>query len=61
MSGGVAALANAADAISVAESDGPVPTGRIITATVIGTVLEWYDLLIQGTAAAPVFGQLFFP
>jgi MHS family shikimate/dehydroshikimate transporter-like MFS transporter len=35
--------------------------GRIIWASVLGTVVEWYDFLIYGTAAALVFNKLFFP
>jgi MHS family shikimate/dehydroshikimate transporter-like MFS transporter len=27
----------------------------------IGTVIEWYDFLVYGTAAALIFGKLFFP
>ena len=34
---------------------------RIIVASLIGTSLEWYDFFIYGTAAALVFGELFFP
>lgn len=34
---------------------------RIVVASVLGTVVEWYDFLIYGTAAALVFGKLFFP
>jgi MFS family permease len=34
---------------------------RAIVASVIGNVLEWYDFFLYGTAAALVFGELFFP
>ncbi|MGH3146834.1 MAG: MFS transporter [Rubrobacter sp.] len=34
---------------------------RVVTASVVGTVIEWYDYFIYGTAAALVFGGLFFP
>ncbi len=33
----------------------------IVLAGSIGTVIEWYDFLIYGTAAALVFNTLFFP
>lgn len=39
----------------------PAELRRVISASVIGTVIEWYDFLIYGTAAALVFGKLFFP
>jgi len=38
-----------------------VPMRRIAAAVLIGTSIEWYDFLIYSTAAALVFGQLFFP
>lgn len=34
---------------------------RIVWASVFGTIIEWYDFLIYGTAAALVFNKLFFP
>ncbi len=52
------------------QATGPVPpaTGRrqarplqVAIASFIGTAVEWYDYFIYGTAAALVFGRLFFP
>ena len=34
---------------------------RVVAASVVGTSLEWYDFFLYGTAAALVFGELFFP
>src|SRR3712207_4544072 len=34
---------------------------RVIVASLIGTSLEWYDFFLYGSAAALVFGRLFFP
>jgi metabolite-proton symporter len=34
---------------------------RVIIASLIGTSLEWYDFFLYGSAAALVFGKLFFP
>ena len=35
--------------------------GRIVLASLIGTTVEFYDFYIFGTAAALVFGPMFFP
>ncbi len=34
---------------------------QVALASFIGTAIEWYDFFLYGTAAALVFGQLFFP
>lgn len=33
----------------------------MVAASLIGTTIEWYDYFLYGTAAALVFGKLFFP
>jgi MHS family shikimate/dehydroshikimate transporter-like MFS transporter len=35
--------------------------GKVVVSSFVGTVLEWYDFYIYGTAATIVFGPLFFP
>ena len=37
------------------------PIKKIVIASAFGTVVEWYDFFVYGTAAALVFGKLFFP
>ncbi len=39
----------------------PPSVGRVVTASFIGTTIEWYDFFLYGTASALVFGELFFP
>lgn len=34
---------------------------RVVFASLIGTTVEWYDFFLYGSAAALVFGPLFFP
>lgn len=34
---------------------------RVLYASVVGSIIEWYDFVIYGTAAALVFNHLFFP
>src|SRR3546814_131521 len=34
---------------------------KIVGASMAGTVVEWYEFFLYGTAATLVFGQLFFP
>ena len=34
---------------------------RIVSASMIGTTIEWYDFFLYGSAAAIVFNTLFFP
>ena len=35
--------------------------GRLATASMVGTTLEWYDFTVYNTLAALVFNHLFFP
>ena len=34
---------------------------KVVFASLIGTAIEWYDFFLYGSAAALVFGPLFFP
>jgi len=40
-----------------------VPTGlkRVVVASMAGTVVEWYEFFLYGTAATLVFNKVFFP
>lgn len=62
MTGGASTIAEPAfDPVAPGPADDPVRSGRAVTAAVFGTVLEWYDFFLYGTAAALVFPALFFP
>ena len=52
---------SAAIAAAPSPAVAPVRPLRIAIASLIGTAVEWYDYFIYGTAAAIVFGPLFFP
>ncbi|MBV9778110.1 MAG: MFS transporter, partial [Acetobacteraceae bacterium] len=39
----------------------PTSLRHVMIASAVGSALEWYDFFIYGTAAALVFGDLFFP
>ncbi|MFC1418085.1 MFS transporter [Streptacidiphilus cavernicola] len=45
----------------------PAPDGRprgltkVVAASLVGTTIEWYDYFLYGSAAALVFGKVFFP
>src|SRR5215475_10165405 len=53
----------AVQALATGASDQGRASGmpQIVGASVIGTMIEWYDFLLYGTAAALVFNKLFFP
>ena len=48
---------------SVLRGDGQSRTSvpKVVFASLIGTAVEWYDFFLYGSAAALVFGALFFP
>jgi metabolite-proton symporter len=37
------------------------PIKKVVFASLVGTAVEWYDFFLYGSAAALVFGPLFFP
>ncbi|MFF7476973.1 MFS transporter [Streptomyces sp. NPDC008092] len=46
---------------STSQIQDQVSPARVAFASAIGTTIEWYDFFIFNTAAALVFGKLFFP
>ncbi|GAA3783707.1 MFS transporter [Micrococcus endophyticus] len=43
------------------EAAAEVPRGRVITASLVGTSIEFYDFYVYATAAVSVFPLIFFP
>ncbi|MFN9925808.1 MAG: MFS transporter, partial [Phenylobacterium sp.] len=39
----------------------PAQMRKVVSASMIGSTIEWYDFFLYGTAAALVFNKLFFP
>ena len=50
-----------ATADAAAQEAGRSGVGKIVLASLVGTTIEFYDFYIYGTAAALVFGPMFFP
>lgn len=48
-------------ATTPAQNPPRTPIARVVTASLIGTTIEWYDFFLYGSAAALVFNTLFFP
>ncbi|MGW2520657.1 MFS transporter [Streptomyces sp. NPDC001617] len=40
---------------------GPKTLRKVVAASLVGTTIEWYDYFLYGSAAALVFGRVFFP
>jgi MFS family permease len=50
------------DTPQVTDEQGPITTGlkRVVAASMAGTVVEWYEFFLYGTAATLVFSKVFF-
>jgi metabolite-proton symporter len=54
-------LSTAAASAAAPPAATPATLRKVVVASLIGTTIEWYDFFLYGTAAALVFGKLFFP
>ncbi|WP_040775510.1 MFS transporter [Rhodococcus rhodnii] len=50
-----------ARATAQSTTDGPTGLRRVVAASMAGTVVEWYEFFLYGTAATLVFSKVFFP
>lgn len=57
----MAAATSRAPGKNPGKTPGTPGIARIISASLIGTTIEWYDFFLYGSAAALVFNTLFFP
>jgi metabolite-proton symporter len=46
---------------SLPEAEHTAQLRKAVIASTVGTAIEWYDFFIYGTAAALIFGKLYFP
>ena len=53
--------ATGAATVDGANGPGRTPIVKVVAASLVGTAVEWYDFFLYGSAAALVFGTLFFP
>ncbi len=55
------AVSSAGGSTQAGEPGQRTPIVKVVFASLIGTAVEWYDFFLYGSAAALVFGTLFFP